>query len=121
MSGNSLQPACKDNPLFLQYKSSGGRSFGAVGSGTMKKLIYEKIYHYRSISCFLLGSCGTHEHNHAEEGHDHEAEAAHGHDEHDHEAEEAHKGASNEIVLTPEKAEAAGVKVETVEPVLSVR
>ena len=41
--------------------------------------------------------------------------------EHDHEAEEAHKGASNEIVLTPEKAEAAGVKVETVEPVLSVR
>ena len=63
-----------------------------------------------------MGSCGTHEHNHAEEGHDHEAEAAHGHDEHDHEAEEAHKGASNEIVLTPEKAEAAGVKVETVEP-----
>ena len=77
----------------------------------MKKSIITGV-----LAVFLLGSCGTHEHNHAEEGHDHEAEAAHGHDEHDHEAEEAHKGASNEIVLTPEKAEAAGVKVETVEP-----
>ena len=69
----------------------------------MKKSIITGV-----LAVFLLGSCGTHEHNHAEEGHDHEAEAAHGHDEHDHEAEEAHKGASNEIVLTPEKAEAAG-------------
>ena len=44
-------------------------------------------------------------HDHAREGHDHEAEvAAHG------------AGASDEIVVSPEKAEAAGIVVETVRP-----
>ena len=44
-------------------------------------------------------------HDHAREGHDHEAEvAAHG------------TGASDEIVVSPEKAEAAGIVVETVRP-----
>ena len=44
-------------------------------------------------------------HDHARDGHDHEAEvAAHG------------AGASDEIVVSPEKAEAAGIVVETVRP-----
>lgn len=44
-------------------------------------------------------------HDHAREGHDHEAEvAAHG------------AGASDEIVVSPEKAEAAGIVVEAVRP-----
>ncbi len=52
-------------------------------------------------------------HDHASEHHNHAAEAPHGHDHHDHGA-EAHAGASDEIVLTPEKAAASGVKVETI-------
>ena len=53
----------------------------------------------------LLSACT--EHNHAHEGHDHEAELnAHEGDKHD-----SH---SDEIILTPEKAKAAGVTVETV-------
>ena len=53
---------------------------------------------------FLLGGCGEHAHDHEHEGHDHEAEIH---------AEEktAH---SDEIVLTPEKAKAAGVEAEVV-------
>ena len=51
----------------------------------------------------MLGACGGHE----EHDHDHEAEA---------EAKEAHAAHSDEIILTPEKAKAAGVKVEEVQP-----
>ncbi len=51
-------------------------------------------------------------HDHSHEGHDHAAEAPHGHDHHDHG--HAEGGNSDEIVLTPEKAAAAGVKVETI-------
>lgn len=64
-----------------------------------------------------LGACdGGHAgHNHGtEEGHNHEAEEAHGHEGHNHEGEEGHAGHSDEIILTPEKAKAAGVEVETV-------
>ena len=55
---------------------------------------------------FLFGGCGEHAHDHEHEGHDHEAEIH---------AEEktAH---SDEIVLTPEKAKAAGVEAEVVHP-----
>ena len=58
-----------------------------------------------ALSLFLLGSCHNHDaHNHEAEGHDHEAETAAAHDH------------SDEIVLTPEKARAAGVQVSAVQP-----
>ena len=73
-----------------------------------------------TLGLFLLGTCnsktgaGHDEHDHATEQHDHEAEGSE-HEGHDHEAEESH-GNSNEIVLTPEKAKAAGVEVSEVQP-----
>lgn len=95
------------------------------------------------MGLFLLGSCGhsahshdehdheghsheTESHAHEHEGHDHEHEG-HNHehegDEHDHEHEghsheaEAHEhGGSDEIILSPAKAKAAGVKVATLTP-----
>lgn len=105
----------------------------------MKKVIFMGV-----IGLFLLGSCnskseesheghnhGTEEacsgdHDHEGEGHDHKAEghdhasegADHKHEggEHDHEAESAPAGGSDEIILPPAKAQAAGVEVSTVEP-----
>ena len=53
---------------------------------------------------FLLGACGEHAHEHGEEGHSHEEEM--------HAGEKA--GHSDEIILAPEKAKAAGVEAETV-------
>lgn len=98
----------------------------------MKKVIFMGV-----IGLFLLGSCnsksgesheghnhGTEEscsgdhdhenegHNHESEGHNHEAEGA----DHNHEAESSHAGGSDEIILPPAKAQAAGVKVSTIEP-----
>ena len=56
-----------------------------------------------TLGLLLLGACHSHSADeHA--GHDHEAEEAHGH------------GGSNEIVLTPDKAKAAGVTVSEVQP-----
>ena len=57
-----------------------------------------------TLGLFLLGACHSHSGDeHA--GHNHEAEAeAHGHE------------GSNEIVLTPDKAQAAGVKTSEVQP-----
>ena len=54
-----------------------------------------------TLSLCLLGAC----HNYAGEGHDHATE------QHDHEAEAKGHGSSNEIVLTPDKAKAAGIEV----------
>ena len=54
-----------------------------------------------TLGLFLLGACHSH--------------SADEHAGHDHEAEEAH-GGSNEIVLTPDKAKAAGVTVSEVQP-----
>lgn len=54
-----------------------------------------------ALAACMLGSCGGHE------GHDHEAEG---------EAKGAHAAHADEIVLTPEKAQAAGVQVEEVQP-----
>ena len=54
-----------------------------------------------TLSLCLLGAC----HNHAGEGH------AHATEQHDHEAEAKGHGSSNEIVLTPDKAKAAGIEV----------
>lgn len=82
------------------------------------------------LLAFLLGACGNHEgHNHEHDGHDHEAEghnhqeeAAHGHEDHEHkghnhEAEaKSHAGHSDEIILSKEKAAAAGVKAEVIQP-----
>ena len=57
-----------------------------------------------ALSLYLLGSCHNHDaHTHGAEGHDHEAETA----------EHAH---SDEIILTPEKARAAGVQTDIVRP-----
>lgn len=59
-----------------------------------------------TLCMFLFGGCGEHAHDHKHENHDHEAEIH---------AEEktAH---SDEIVLTPEKAKAAGVEAEVIHP-----
>ena len=60
-----------------------------------------------TLGLFLLGACHSHSADeHA--GHDHEAETTDAHD-HGH-------GGSNEIVLTPDKAKAAGVTVSEVQP-----
>lgn len=63
---------------------------------------------------FLLSACAGHdhaheEHDHAHEGHNHEAEI------HANEA-DGHAAHADEIILTPEKAKAAGVTVETIQP-----
>lgn len=63
-----------------------------------------------SLLSFALAACGHsgHEgHDHDLEDHDHHSEEAHGHD---HDGEEGH--AAGEIVLSPEKAKAAGILVE---------
>lgn len=82
----------------------------------MKKLIFMGV-----LGLFILGSCNSksggegHEgHDHETEAHDHEAEGE-GHEGHDHgnEAEAEH---SDEIILPKAKADAAGVKVTTIEP-----
>ena len=59
-----------------------------------------------TLCMFLFGGCSEHAHDHEHEDHDHEAEIH---------AEEktAH---SDEIVLTPEKAKAAGVEAEVIHP-----
>lgn len=63
---------------------------------------------------FLMGAlavsvlCACHNHEHGEEGHDHEAEQTAVEDDHDHHP--------DEIILTAEKAKAAGIAVETVKP-----
>lgn len=81
----------------------------------MKKFIFMGV-----LGLFLLGSCHHHT-AHDHEGHDHESEEAHDHD-HDHEGHhheeegEAHAGHSDEIILTPEKAKAAGVVSEIIQP-----
>ncbi len=95
----------------------------------MKKLIFMGV-----LGLFLLGSCnsksghdheghdhGTEEaHNHDHEGHDHNHEGHdhekenhdhenEGHEGHNHEAEASAAGHSDEIILAPEKAKAAGI------------
>ena len=94
----------------------------------MKKFIFMGV-----IGLFLLGSCNsksgeghnheTEEHAHAghdHEGHDHESEN-HDHEhegaghEHEHAAEAA-VGHSDEIILPPAKAQAAGVETSIIEP-----
>ncbi len=57
-----------------------------------------------TLCMFLLGACGEHAHEHGEEGHSHEEEM--------HAGEKA--GHSDEIILAPEKAKAAGVEAEIV-------
>lgn len=95
----------------------------------MKKFIFMGV-----IGLFLLGSCNS-KSAESHEGHDHETEESHeghnhGEEEHNHEAEgdshEGHnhgpeadshaEGGSDEIILPPAKAQAAGVEVSTVEP-----
>ena len=79
----------------------------------MKKTIFMGV-----LGLFLLGSCNNKpEHDH--EGHDHGTEETHDHEAegHNHEAEVASPaGHSDEIVLMPEKAKAAGVEVEVIQP-----
>lgn len=97
----------------------------------MKKFIF-----MGALGLFLLGSCNS-KSDHDHEGHDHETEVAHDHDHeghnHDHEGHDhASEGAgheghnhatealaashSDEIILTPEKAKAAGVASEIIQP-----
>lgn len=86
----------------------------------MKKLIFLGVLVALSLGSCNSRSADTHDgHNHETENHDHEAELheeADEHDGHNHEAEEAHSAGSGEIVLSPAKAKAAGVEVNTVEP-----
>ena len=78
-----------------------------------------KTFFIGTLSLFLLGACNSQhheehdEHDHATEQHDHAAEGA-GHEGHNHETETHESG--NEIVLTPEKAKAAGVVVNEIQP-----
>lgn len=97
----------------------------------MKKFIF-----MGALGLFLLGSCNS-KSGHDHEDHDHETEVAHDHDHeghnHDHESHDhASEGAgheghnhatealaashSDEIILTPEKAKAAGVASEIIQP-----
>ncbi len=81
----------------------------------MKRYIFLGV-----IGLFLLGSCNSksadgHQHEteeHAQAGHDHENE---GHEGHDHGSETA-AGHSDEIILPPAKAQAAGVEASIIEP-----
>lgn len=97
------------------------------------------------MGLFLLGSCGqsahshdehdheghshetahhaheheghSHDHDHEHDGHNHDANNPnHEAEEHNHEAEEHNHGGSDEIILSPAKAKAAGVKVATLTP-----
>lgn len=84
----------------------------------MKKIIFMGV-----LGLFLLGSCSS-KSGHDHEGHDHGTETEHNHDQeghdHDHEGHnhgtEAAAGHSDEIILTPEKAKAAGVESEIIQP-----
>ena len=71
-----------------------------------------------SLNFANLVTCG-HSFNHDHEGHDHEHEehdhASENHEGHNHEAEMA-AGHSDEIILAPEKAKAAGVESEIIQP-----
>ncbi len=84
------------------------------------------------LGLFILGSCnskpgnnpeehnhGTEAHDHDHEGHDHENEGHSATKEcegHDHGSEASESEHSDEIILPKAKAEAAGVKVNTIEP-----
>lgn len=84
------------------------------------------------LGLFILGSCnskpgnnpeehnhGTEAHDHDHEGHDHEKEGHSATEEcegHDHGSEASESEHSDEIILPKAKAEAAGVKVSTIEP-----
>ncbi len=84
------------------------------------------------LGLFILGSCnskpgnnpeehnhGTEAHDHDHEGHDHEKEGHSSTKEcegHDHGSEASESEHSDEIILPKAKAEAAGVKVSTIEP-----
>ena len=87
----------------------------------------KKIFFMGIMGMFLLGSCNNHSghnhegndhegHNHAEEGHDHASEDHNIHN-HNHAA-EGHEHGNNpdEIILAPEKAKAAGVVSEVIQP-----
>lgn len=96
----------------------------------------KRIFFMGVMGLFLLGSCNSksgdsHEGHHHEteehkhEGHDHEHEGHnHEHEGHNHEAEShghehegrEHAGGSDEIILPPAKAKAAGVEVNVLEP-----
>lgn len=79
---------------------------------------------------FLLGSCNHSNSAHDHEGHDHETETTHQHDHeghdhnheghnhegHNHGSETSGAAHSDEIILTPEKAKAAGVESEIIQP-----
>lgn len=92
----------------------------------MKKILFMGV-----IGLFLLGSCnsksgeGQQSRNgrtrpmpgHDHEGHDHENEGpGHHHDDGHHHGEETVAAHSDEIILPPAKAQAAGVAVSTIEP-----
>ena len=71
----------------------------------MKKYIFMGV-----VGLFLLGSCSSksaEEHQHGAEGHQHETEEQNN---------EAEAGHSDEIILPPAKAQAAGVEASVVEP-----
>ena len=104
----------------------------------------KKIFFMGIMGMFLLGSCNNHSghshEGHDHEGHHHETETAHHHDHeghnhaeegHDHASEdhnihnhnhaaEGHEHGNNpdEIILAPEKAKAAGVVSEVIQPKL---
>lgn len=75
----------------------------------MKKLIFLGAF----VAC-SLGSCNT-QSDHEHKGHDHATEA-HSHEADTHTKSAHAEGASDEIVMPPAKAQAAGVETDTIKP-----
>ena len=75
----------------------------------MKKLIFLGVL----VAC-SLGSCNT-QSDHEHKGHDHATEA-HSHEADTHTKSAHAEGASDEIVMPPAKAQAAGVETDTIKP-----
>lgn len=63
-----------------------------------------------ALAVCLLCACQPHNHNHGEEGHAHEAEMNSG------DQQDVHAAHHDEIILSPEKAKAAGIQTEVVRP-----
>lgn len=96
----------KPNPNIAKH-------YGPIG----KTLLFSAL-----LSLSFFGSCS---HSHGHEGHDHEHEEhIHAGEDHDHdheghsdnEGKDEHASHSEEIILSPDKAKAAGVEVQIIQP-----
>lgn len=70
----------------------------------------KKYFLIGALAVCTLCACQPHDHEHGEEGHDHEAELSSG------ETQGSYTEYHDEIILPPEKAKAAGIQTEVVRP-----